>query len=322
MFDPELFGVFTTSQIVDIAKTLTLPTIGFIFLYLAGLPLDKWPLDISSSAKVPAGVLMVFALAAAIAMSFLLSAFAFLHLKRQDPAASVAQQEFEVIRRMPVPQSPLKKLDLTIDSYDGVSNFAVYLNSYRVFGTYSDCRLLNQCNSDAQLAKLDWWHNAWSPPMRGDDSTHKLRRLNRLPLAIDLTPLLTGKADTIEIHSTVSGTGGCRTTSTLRSLDDGGRMQSFVIAIDLNKDINERVDQALQTHETFGGGGTADLSEGAEIQPYRTRQAYHISRVCARILISIPEHERAFDQTVWRAKMIELRRRDICDGKGTQPEYC
>src|SRR5258706_6936126 len=62
MFDAEIFGI-TSSQFLQFALTLIGPTVGFVFLYLLSLPLNKLPfVEAIAGYKPPGWLLPTFAL--------------------------------------------------------------------------------------------------------------------------------------------------------------------------------------------------------------------------------------------------------------------
>jgi hypothetical protein len=84
MFDPTLFGV-ASSQYLHFASLMLAPTLGFVFLFLLGLPLKKIPgIDLGDYSP-PKWLVPIFALSSLFVISCSTSISFFLNFLSESP---------------------------------------------------------------------------------------------------------------------------------------------------------------------------------------------------------------------------------------------
>jgi hypothetical protein len=128
MFEPTLLGI-TPDQFWGFFLSLLSPMLGFMFLFLLGLPLKAIPLVKDLTNYEPPGyILPVFALGTLFLTSFAIWAIFFLNVWRETPNPLLFGKTFTISRHIPPFREILNKVTLRLDSYDHLSNFRVIVN--------------------------------------------------------------------------------------------------------------------------------------------------------------------------------------------------
>src|SRR5215204_689596 len=136
MFEPEILSGVGASRLLEISLSLVTVTAAFLFLYLLGLPPLKTLLGfIKQEAhaenlkgfEIPRVILPTFALGFLFISVALFSCGLTLWVIGQDIDASDYESSFGVIRTTNL-SDRVQRVLLTINEYDGISNFGVYVN--------------------------------------------------------------------------------------------------------------------------------------------------------------------------------------------------
>ena len=152
MFEPQLFGLLAKDYF-GAAQTLFAPAVGFLFLYLLRLPLQKLPIIAAvTEYRPPIWLLPIFALGTWFLFVLFLSIGGWLEILRSNAPSEVFARSFQRTRQVAVKDDPglgLKKVQVAVDAYDGRSDFRIFVNGYRIFGSSSNCMLKFQCQEEA-----------------------------------------------------------------------------------------------------------------------------------------------------------------------------
>ena len=134
MFEPEALGL-SGPQFQQFAAALVTPALGFLFLYLLGLPLKKMPFfEVIEDYKPPAWVLPLFALGSLLALSSLASAAFFLNYFQSNSDIGSFLAAFFYVYRIETPanKDQIEQAYFTLNDYDGYSNFRILVNGYEL----------------------------------------------------------------------------------------------------------------------------------------------------------------------------------------------
>jgi hypothetical protein len=288
MFEPEALG-FTSAQYQQVAVSLVTPVLGFLFLFMLGLPLKKIPfIDAIEDYSPPVWVLPLFALGSLFICSLFLSIALFLNSFRSYPDQEKFLSSFIKTRKFEIPADAgaLKEAVLTLNDYDGLSNFRVIINGYRMFGSSSDCLLSYQCKPPDPAAMNDF--NAVQKKTIKDGSIHHLHYLNLLPAQVDVTDHFVQAENFIDIVSENSGLGDCRLSATVSLI---------FLEITLNYTVNifpQTGDEKIERSggdilNTFFASGRkiAGDDESEFIEAYGTRRSEATNRLCERLRLQV-----------------------------------
>jgi hypothetical protein len=293
MFEPQLFGLLAQDYL-RAAETLFAPTLGFLFLYLLRLPLKQLPLIAAAADyKPPTWLLPIFALGTFFVFSLSLSIGASLSISREQIPNGAFIGSFHRIRDFDVKNDvngDLMSVELALDQYDGVSDFRLFVNGYRVFGSSSNCMLQFQCkNKDDPTATslLQSFKQTRSP---GNSFLHVFQRYD-LPHLEDISHFLIGGGNVIDIHSSNTGVGDCNLTTRLILRYSTGAMRQYQIVIHSRGGAVSPVRGPLLEMEEFYAGGISSVQdhsdETVQINPYRTPKTRGHYRICERIRIQL-----------------------------------
>ena len=224
MFEPTLFGVSTT-QLWEIFKLLFLPTIGFAFLFLLGLPLKKIPaLADLEGYTPPRWLLPTFSCSSAFALSLLAGSLVALQIPEPfDPKHIVSTYAVEHPIRVP---NRITKFIIRIANYDGYSNFRVSINGYTVIDSEQHCALTYQCEGPGHVPLygpdgekfdprriVDKYATEHKIRLQEDDrkpaSLHYVGKTYTIPFDRDAARLLVRGENVVDIESANSGTKEC-----------------------------------------------------------------------------------------------------------------
>jgi hypothetical protein len=166
-------------------------------------------------------------------ISFLVSCgIALLSLAHNADIDKYASLYFDKTDVLVQDRSPRKILVL-VKEYDGFSNFRVFINGYRVFGSGTHCALNFQCRPRGDLLSRKRYDEYRSIDYKGF-STYRLNEMFELPYAIDISRLLLPSDDKhqnfIDIYSENSGTGGCGLAIALAEISQNGAIAEKELA--------------------------------------------------------------------------------------------
>jgi hypothetical protein len=291
MFEPELFG-FNASQLQAFAAVLFTPTIGFVFLYLIGLPLKSLPIvDSAAEYRPPSWVLPIFALGSLFAISLISSVSIFLSLMTSRPAVDQFLRTFhkQLDASISVVGETLKTVTLTLEHYDGDSNFYIYVNGYRVFSSEVNCLMKYQCK-EGNNEVIEKLFNSISTLPFLDNSLHDIHEKYPLPHSESILNWLVPGDNYIYIVSVNSGYGDCRLGLKIDSVTSTGRnidIESIDIIPDIviNDNSTETAKGNEHTFHSYGAG--FEISKDKLIEPYATEASDPSYRLCERLLIKI-----------------------------------
>src|ERR1700736_7069451 len=128
MFEPTLFGI-APSQFWSLFRDLLTPTLGFMFLFLLGLPLKGIPFvkDLADY-HPPEYLLPVFALGSLFLSTFALGSALFLYLWRENVDETLFSTSFQIVRNLDMIRQDVAAADVRVLHYDGLSNFNISVN--------------------------------------------------------------------------------------------------------------------------------------------------------------------------------------------------
>jgi hypothetical protein len=110
--------------------------------------------------------------------------------------------------------SRIRSANLLLISYDGISDFRVFINSNRIFGTHVDCVWKYQCGNPSQNKMTQDMVIAKSKgmtfnPLFDMSAVSELPSVNHLPILRDFTSKMRDGVNYIDIFSNNPGFRGC-----------------------------------------------------------------------------------------------------------------
>jgi hypothetical protein len=228
MFEPEILSGVGASRLLDISLSLVTVTASFLFLYLLALPPLKTLLGLikqEAHAENLKGfefhrlILPTFALGFLFISVALFSCGLTLWVIRQDIDTSDYESSFGVVRTTNL-SGRVQQVLLTINEYDGNSNFGLFVNGYQVFGSATHCTLNFQCRPQSDQLAEKRYRSYKDIDFEGH-TTHYIRDPHSLPHILDVTPLLVAGDNLIYIHSGYASGSGCELSISLKQISDG-----------------------------------------------------------------------------------------------------
>lgn len=303
MFAPTLFGI-SPSQFWSLFRDLLTPTLGFMFLFLLGLPLKDIPFVKNlTDYHPPKYVLPVFALGSLLLSTFTLGSALFLHLWHENVDVSLFTNSFQIVRSLDMKSYDIAGADVRVFRYHELTNFNIIVNGYRIFGSDSNCAFEYQCvdtsnveqsdidRIDGDVKRLNSAIDNLPKPYGGPGfiSVHYMRERFTLPHIESINYFLVKGENFVDIHAWNSGAGaGCVFGVTLELRSRSGSVDPFKIQIDPGAGNIPLQSDVLKESEIFYSGGETFLEEGrGMLMPYRTYQANHLHRICERIRIKL-----------------------------------
>jgi hypothetical protein len=298
-FSATVFGV-SPQQLWTFARDLLTPALGFMFLFLYGLPLKEIPFikDITDY-KPSEKILPIFALVTLFTLSLVVGTAIFLEARTEEIDTGLFQNRFHVIRKLDLTDAAPTAIDLRLNQYDRYSNFRIFINGYRLFGSESNCALAYQCldssnpsriaEKTSSIAELDSLASTELHDRRrlGFGSIHYVREQFPLPRTDRINHYLVQGTNFIDIHSENAGTGACLLDLSIELQGSSGADNTFTLRVDPNGGPQQDSDRPLAPHEVFYSGGTTSTPELPDIiSPYETHRTFHLQRVCSRIRIA------------------------------------
>ncbi len=326
MFDAELFGI-TSHDLLASAHALVAPMLGFLFLFLLALPLKKLPIVDIGNYRPPASLLPIFAIGSLFVVTFCLTAALMLARWSSYPSSEEFEKTFHIVRTVVAPINRLLSASLTVTGYNGLSDFRMFVNGYRVFGSSSNCIMDYQCRPAGDRAAAQAYQTVRSLSDR-EASIYNIYQLYDLPHTEDISGLLVAGKNVIDIHSENSGLGDCGLRVALELKTDAKPSSVYDIEISSNTGKPDGTTQPLKAQEVFFSGGSPASSEPSvkdlEVPIYRTRPFNGSYRVCQRIRIEL---ELTNEQLVtlddkWKEWARARRRMIVCDTTGSTSGTC
>jgi hypothetical protein len=287
----------------------------------------KLPIIDVTDYRPPSWVLPAFAIGSLFLVAFCLTAAFVLVKYPVFPSTKEFEQSYEIIRRLAQPPGEVESARMTIQDYDGASNFRIYINGYRVFGSSSNCVMEYQCKKAGDRAAELSFQEIQSLKVI-DASIYHIHRLYSLPHAEDISGLLVSGKNIINVHSENSGLGDCHLQVDLDLSTTAAPKTTFTIEISPNTGSPSSADQPLQSKEVFMSGGLPiakdDLESNERIPIYNTTRSNGSFRLCQRVRVVFdlsPDQLRTLDSQwdVWAQKR---RREIICAIRDDRPEEC
>lgn len=310
MFDATLFDV-TSSQYLYFAGLMLAPTLGFMFLFLLGLPLKKiFGIELGDYSP-PKWLLPIFSLGSLFVISCSASTGLFLNILNASPSIEKFSASYHKERVLNVPTrlGKIKDIQLRLDEHNGVSNFRVFVNGYRVLGSTSNCRLDFQCRSKDNPQYITEF-DALKQELKVYGTIFHLSALYSLPYSQTIFPYVVAGVNYVDLHSEASGLGGCGITASLKIDLDGGSLER-TIAIRPERgapSVTQTESGAVEILYGAGAGGAG----GTAIAPYGTHSARGSYRLCERVRLVFDltpiQIDRSDDRWV---KQIKGRRAEI-----------
>jgi hypothetical protein len=126
---------------------------------------------------------------------------------------------------VPLHLGKIRDMQLSLDEHKVVSNFRVFVNGYRVFGSTSNCRLDFQCrpkDDPKNIAAFD----GIKQELRRYGTIFHLSELHALPYSQTIFPYIVTGTNYVDLHSEASGLGGCGLAVSLKFVFDSGQILS------------------------------------------------------------------------------------------------
>jgi hypothetical protein len=280
MFDPEILGWPSLSW-VSLAQTLLTPALGFVFLFLMGLPLTKFSWVQGDAKYTPPGwVLPLFALGSVFVIVAAFSAYVFANYRKAPDLSREIKSELFLTRELATADA-LSDVTVALKTYDGFSHFRVFVNGYHVLSTTRDCVATFQCRPQGDEMSIREVA-AFYTSTRGRGSVYDLGRMNRLGEQISLKHYLVAGQNHIDVISENAATGGCELTAEI-ALKRTQDSKSHLLRVVSHGGAEPPRSGALQPDELFHAGGTP--SHDALVERYKTSRHERRGAVCERIRV-------------------------------------
>jgi hypothetical protein len=295
MFEPEVLGL-SSSQYQQIAISFVAPTLGFLFLFLLGLPLKKIPfVDVIEDYTPPTWVLPLFALGSLFALCLFgsITFFANYFTEYPDDRHFLAQFIKKRTLNVPADVGKLEAASITLNDYDGSSNFRFYVNGYRMLGSSSDCLLSYQCKPPNPQSEADL-QTTRSQHLK-DRSFHHIHSLHSLPHTEAILDHLVQGNNFVDLVSENSNLGDCKIDAVISlsfAKADSAAKTNLYFRIKIEPDMEKEVepDGGTNVEDKFFSYGRVATGEGNVpdfIDPYGTRWSDGTDRLCERVRVSI-----------------------------------
>jgi hypothetical protein len=312
LFEPQLFGL-SPSQYLHFANLLFLPTIGFVFLFLQGIPLKKIPLIETGDYVPPRWTLSLFAIGCVflLILSTTIGVALRLFTKGADEQTLINQYHREDRLDLPNNLGTITDAKLILEEYDQRSNFRIFVNGYRVFGSFSDCRLESQCRLRKSSEDLDGILRDRKELLDGIPSNFHLRRTYELPYAQTILSFLTTGDNFIDIVSEHSGVENCKLETKIEFVLEKGSFSYFALIQHApggpHKDGPENARVVV-----FNSAGKPSAKE---IEPYRTLFANPSYRLCERIRLTVPLSATLLHRSdaIWSEQILARYKDNFCE---------
>ena len=293
MFDPQLFGL-SAEDYLRAAQTLFAPMIGFLFLYLLQLPLKTIPfISAATDYKPPKWLLPIFALGTSFSFVLFLSTGITLQSRSEQAPVDTFIGSFRRTRNIDVknePNNELKAIKFALDYYDGRSDFRIFVNGYRIFGSSSNCMLKFQCRDKGDAQAIAAEQEFQQIDLDANSFLHIFERYE-LPHFEDISNFLLEGGNSIDIHAANAGAGACDLSMRLIFALADGTSREYRTAIKWQSGPQPLSNGPLLTNEIFFAGGppaSPDVGDEAIlIDPYRTPKVRIQYRLCERIHIQL-----------------------------------
>lgn len=323
MIEATLFGV-SSSQYLHFASLLFAPTLGFAFLFLLGLPLKKLPLIETGDYVPPKWLLPIFSLGSLSLLAASTAIGTFLATSREVPSSSVFVQSYHRVLEVQVPRTmgPLRDVRFIVNNYNLYSNFRLYTNGYRVFGSTSNCRLSYQCRQKSPETTITF--DKFRDVVTKGRSIFHLNRLYALPYAESVMPLLVEGHNFFDLHSETSGVEGCGLGVELLFVFDKGGL-SHILNINSGRGVPKRQEKKVGSSIIVTDDFYPERFEGHEfIEPYKTLSANPSYRLCERVRLAFDIGRDALNRSddSWRANILAKRREAACEVRGLPEGAC
>ncbi|WP_050630110.1 hypothetical protein [Bradyrhizobium viridifuturi] len=325
MFEPELFGL-GSAQYQQAVVSLVTPVLGFLFLYALGLPLKRIPfIDAIEGYSPPTWLLPLFALGSTFILSLCLSISTLLNLLHAYPDEGEFAQGFAKERRFEQLDNlgSLQSAGIELRDFDGLSNFEILVNGYRVLGSASDCLLSYQCRPGDSVAAAREFEAVQDLHLR-DKSFHHIHSLNSLPHSVDILPYVASGDNFIDVISGNSGVGDCRLVVAI-SLAFLEATPSYKVIISPEQGDDTVQQQAAETISTFFAGGPlvkANEEPPKFIKPYGTLWTEGTNRLCERIRIRFKLAQELISRQMRERILFARHRAALCEVLNNERPYC
>jgi hypothetical protein len=286
-----------------------------MFLFLLSLPLKKLPIIDVTDYRPPAWVLPVFAIGSFVAVVFCVTVSLSLATFRAAASKADFERSFEVVRTMTVSPGPLQSAKLSVLEYDGSSNFRLFVNGYRVFGSSSNCVMNYQCKkADDETAEASFIELQKLALSRG--SIYHIHKLYSLPHVEDISGFLVEGTNYIDIHVENSGVGDCVLKAAVEFSSPAKSTTVSAVSISPDAGVTSSAEKPLQVDEVFYSGGLPVAENAAsDIVPlYNTIRSNGSYRLCQRVRIQ-------FDLTKDQLSVLSARWHDWAEARG-QEQSC
>jgi hypothetical protein len=309
MFEPEILSGVGASRLLDISLSLVTVTATFLFLYLLGLPPLKTLLGLIKQEahaenlkgfEIHRLILPTFALGFLFISVALVSCGLTLLVIEQDIDTSHYKSSFGVIRTTNL-SNRVQRVLLTINEYDGNSNFGLFVNGYQVFGSATHCTLNFQCRPQSDQSAEELYRSYKAIAYEGH-TTHYIRDPHSLPRILDVTPLLVAGDNLIDIHSGYSSGSVCKLSISLKQISDGTPKEHVLRVEDSDELPLPPGKVELKSVEVFGGSqkqSSASQPDGAPtlFHPrYGAQLEPRLHRICERIRVVLYMTQQQHDE--------------------------
>jgi hypothetical protein len=282
MEPPQLFGL-DQDWFVESARILLIPTLGFCFVYLLGLPLKSLPVLKVEDYNPPKWVVPLFALGSLFVLMLFSAISVSMYIRKEPASAEAFRSSYHVVQQLDV--KDLTEAEGTINAsiilgeIDNLSNFQIFVNGVRVFGSTSHCVLQVQCRQRRDHVEQEYeivHRQVLAAFSGGARSRYNLVQPFYMPHMIDITGYLVKGQNFIDFHSDSGGHGACEFRF-LVSFRNGLIRRSHRVRISNSAPDHQHEEDAVLSPKQD--------PNGKFILPYMTSPAYSSHRICQRYRI-------------------------------------
>jgi hypothetical protein len=273
MYEPQVLGL-SSSALWNLTQALVTPALGFLFLYLMRLPLSALFFLPNNVRYVPPAWVLVL----------IVSTNIFLNILHERQLAADIEPELYIARDLEITSEQLSKVAIVVHSYDGFSNFRIFLNGYHVFSSDRECVTSFQCKprDDAEARQEAY---VFRTLHRTGGSLYDLSRKNSLDDDIVLSHYLVAGQNYLDVVSENAGTGGCTLSIQLILSTERADQHRYMLRIVPDKGAEPARRARLRAEETLYAGGP--IGHGSVLARYNTSRIERRNVVCERVRIAL-----------------------------------
>jgi hypothetical protein len=213
----------------------------------------------------------------------------------------------------------IRDMRLSLDEHNIVSNFRVFINGYRVFGSTSNCRLDFQCRPKDDPKNIATFDDI-KQELKKYGTIFHLNELYALPYSQTIFPYLVTGTNYVDLHSEASGLGGCGLAVSLKFVFDSGTKERTTIIRPGQGTPAVAQTGAVTVETLYGSGGLRENT----IAPYGTHSARGSYRLCERVRLTFDLASSQIDRSdnTWDAQIRQRRNEISCEIPQRRTKAC